>query len=98
MALWVSSHTWTWRNGVLVTGLCISGVSVLTQVPAGAQGVGGTVADSLDTPDPTAAVYVVDEPPPGVNWPLVAVSGVAIVATVAAFVLAIKVAGRPRLR
>ena len=67
-------------------------------LPAGATLGSDTDVTNIETatPDPTLAVY--DQPPSTTNWPLVAVSGVAIVATVAAFVLAIKVAGRPRLR
>jgi hypothetical protein len=97
IALWVSSHSWTWKNGVLVTGICVPGVSVLVAVPAGSGGIGSATADNLDTPDPTAAVYALDEPPRSTSWPLVLVSGLAIAATAAAFVLAIKLAGRPRL-
>ncbi|MHB8331496.1 MAG: hypothetical protein ACYDDA_04955 [Acidiferrobacteraceae bacterium] len=95
VALWVSSHSWTWRNGVLIQGICISGVAVLQQ--AGTSGVGATEADNLDTPDPTAAVYAGPPDHEATNWPLVAVSGVALVATVTAFWLALKLAGRPRL-
>lgn len=36
-------------------------------------------------------------PPTRTDWPLVIVSGVAILATAAAFMLALKLAGRPRL-
>ena len=82
----------------LVSNICIPGCSLLVPVAAGTQGIGATEQDGLASPDPTAAVYGVDPAGRQTNWPLVAVSGVAIVATVAAFVLAIKVAGRPRLR
>ena len=96
IALWVSSHSWTYRNGKLVTGICIGGVSVLVAVPAGTGGIGDAQSDSLDTPDPTAAIYT-GMPPEQTSWPLVIVSGAAIVATVAAVMLALKLAGRPRL-
>lgn len=96
VAFWVSSHTWTYRNGVLVTGLCIAGVSILVAVPAGTQGIGGTQNDSLDTPDPTAAVYD-GAPPESTNWALVAISAGAGAAVVAAFWLALHFAGRKRL-
>ena len=103
VAAFKSHHLWTFRkmpDGTtqLVSNICIPGCSLLVPVAAGTQGIGATEQDSLATPDPTAAVYGVDPTGRQTNWPLVAVSGVAIVATVAAFVLAIKVAGRPRLR
>ena len=103
VAAFKSHHVWTYRkmsDGTtqLVTGLCIPGCSLLVPVAAGTQGIGGTEQDSLATPDPTAAVYGVDPgAPASTNWPLVLVSGVAITATIAAFILAIKLAGRPGL-
>jgi hypothetical protein len=90
----VSHHSWTYRNGVLVTGICIPGVSLVTQAT---QGVGATEADNLDTPDPTAAVYSLDEPPPGISWPIVAFTGAAMLLVVGGFWAAIQLAGRPRL-
>ena len=97
VAFFVSNHPWTYRNGVLVTGICIWGVSVLTPIPAGAQQL-GTPPDDLANPDATAAVYGADDVPErGTNWPLVFATSAAIVATTAAFVLALKLAGRPRL-
>lgn len=97
VGFWVSSHTWTWRNGVLVTGLCIPGVSILVLPVTG--GAGATPPPDLSTPDPTAAMYGADDVPvQGTDWGLVAASAVAIVATATAFVLALKLAGRPRLR
>jgi hypothetical protein len=96
VALFVSSHTWTYRNGVLVTGICIPGVSVLQQATAGV--MGETQQDSLETPDPTAAVYGGAPPEQDVvDWPAVTVSAVAILLVVGGFVAAVKLAGRAGL-
>lgn len=85
VGLWVSSHTWTYRNGVLVTGICIPGVSVLVPVPRGGMAVGaGTLQDDLSVPDPTAAVYG-GAPPESTNWWLVGGTVVATMAVVAGF-------------
>ena len=94
----VDVHTWHFLpDGTLLTGLCWKGITLYKPLPTGAV-LGDTDVTNIgtSTPDPTLAVY--DDAPNTTNWPLVAVSGVAIVATVAAFMLAIKVAGRPRLR
>jgi len=67
-----------------------------------------TTIDPVDAADTLADTYVVagdqqidagsdTAPPQKTSWPLVLVSGVAIVATTAAFLLAIKLAGKPRL-
>jgi hypothetical protein len=92
----VSSHTWTYRNGVLITGICIPGVSLLVQQPTGS--VGGAAGDSLATPDPTAAVYGADDLAQPTNWPLVAASGAAVVGVTALFLLALKHAGKAARR
>jgi len=98
VGLFVSSHTWTWRNGILVTGICIPGVSVLQQVASGMQGIGASEQDSLATPDPTAAVYGGAPPEDNaIDWPVVGVTAVALVLVVGGFVAAIKLAGRPTL-
>lgn len=77
----------------LVTGLCLPGITLYEAVPAGYV---GTYQDGdFSTPDESAAMYTADDR--ATNWPLVLVSGVAILATAAAFVLALKLAGRPRL-
>ena len=88
VAAFKSHHTWTYRNGALVTGLCIPGVSLL--VPQAAT-VGLGAAGDLQTPDPTAAVY---EAPEQTDWTLVAVGTLALGATTAAFLLALKLAGK----
>ena len=94
VGVFVSHHTWTWRNGQLVTGICIPGASIIIKQPGG---IGATEQDNLDTPDPTAAVYGADDvQQQGINWPLVAVSGGAAVTVAALFLLALKLAGRAR--
>jgi hypothetical protein len=85
-------HVWSYRNGKLVTGLCIPGITLYAPKPAG---VAATIQiDSLDVPDPSAAVFNSTDT---TDWRLVAVSGAAIVATVGLFLLAIRGAGRARL-
>jgi hypothetical protein len=85
----VDPHSWTFRDGQLVTGLCIKGITLYA--PVAATGV-GAVVDSLDTPDPTAAVF--DEAP--INWGLVAVSAGATVLIIGAFVAALHFAAPNR--
>ena len=90
---YVSWHCWTWRNGVLVTGIHIRGVSLIVKQ----QGTGATLTqDSLDPPDPTAAVYGADDLPAtaGTDWSLVAVSAGATTAVVGLFLLALRAAGK----
>jgi hypothetical protein len=89
-------HTWTWRNGTLVTGLCIPGI---TLYQANAPGIiGQNIGDPLANPDGTEAVYGADDvpPPASTNWPLVIGSGIAAAAVVALFALAIRSAGRAK--
>jgi hypothetical protein len=38
-------HTWTWRGGVLVTGICIPGITLYTQAPAA---TGASASDAYD--------------------------------------------------
>lgn len=53
-----SHHTWTYRGGVLITGICIPGVSLVVPVAAtfGAMAPSAPATD-LDTPDPDLAVF-----------------------------------------
>lgn len=97
VAAYKTHHTWTFRQGKLVTGLCIPGLSLLVprDAPVGVGAARVAVAD-LSTPDPSLAVY--SAPPEQTDWMLVAVSGVAIAATTAAFWLALQMAGRARRR
>lgn len=86
----VSHHSWTYRGGQLVTGICIPGVSLIIQHT----GVGGSlVQDSLSTPDPTAAIYGADDVPVATNWALVGATAGTLVAIGAAFWLALRYAG-----
>jgi hypothetical protein len=88
-------HTWTYKNGRLVTGLCIPGITLykplLTQALGGPPGMGDVVSDSLTTPDPNVAAYTQDQ---GTNWGLVGWSALAASAVVAAFVAGIHFAGQ----
>ena len=80
----VSHHTWTYKNGQLVTGICIPGVSLVTQDPIGAA-LGP--APNPSEPDPTLAVYGTEL---GTDWGLVAVCGVAIGAITGAFLFVLR--------
>ncbi len=85
-------HTFTHRGGKLVTGICIPGITLYWKpldTPPGSP-------DSADAPtDP-----VVDNPAvfndPGTDWPIVIVSGGAIVVVCTLFALALKHGGRKR--
>lgn len=96
-----SHHRWTFRrmpdgSTQLVQNICIPGCALVVPVAAGTQGVGGTLADNLDTPDPTAAVYGADDVPiVKTNWGTVALTAVAAAAIVAAFAAALHYAGKP---
>jgi hypothetical protein len=97
VGVFVSHHTWTYRNGVLVTGICIPGASLLVQQPTTGPQPAVQFQDSLATPDPTAAVYG-GEPPEETNWAIVAETGAAVVVIIASVWLAVHFAGRPGLR
>jgi len=88
-------HEWTYRNGQLVTGLCIPGVTLYQPTT----GVQATPTDAMEpnalAPDPTLAVWGADDVPQSTNWGLVAVTGVAAATVVTLFVVAIRAAGRP---
>lgn len=87
-----SHHTWTYRGGSLVTGICIPGVSLLVPL-ASPVGLGATsaAATDLSTPDEQLAVYAAPEQ---TDWGLVAVAGGAIALTTAAFLLGLHLASR----
>lgn len=102
VGVWVGTHTWTYRNGVLVTGICIPGVSLL--VPVGStQGVSGVPteltgfgADVSDlSPDPTAAVFGADDLE-RTDWDLVVKTTIALAAVGAAFWWGLHHAGHVR--
>jgi hypothetical protein len=95
VGVFVSSHTWTYRGGTLVTGICIPGVSLV--VPVGQTGVGdtGSATTDLSTPDPTLAVFGAPET---TDWGAVAVSATVILGLSAAFAWAIRGAGRAARR
>jgi hypothetical protein len=79
-------HTWTYRNGQLITGLCIPGITLYEPLP---QGMHAEFPGEL-TPDPSLAMYGADDVPQGTNWPLVAAAGGAIGVVSALFILAIR--------
>lgn len=64
-------HSWTFKNGVLVSGICIPGITLYSPIPAG---VAATLGDDLATPDPNLAVYGAT-PPETTNWGLVLLTG-----------------------
>jgi hypothetical protein len=94
-------HTWTYKKGVLVTGICIPGITLyqpalamasLAGAPAelAQRGVGDTAADTLDTPDPSVAAYTIEQ---GTNWGLVGISALAALGVVGAFWAGLRFAG-----
>jgi hypothetical protein len=101
-------HTWTYRRGRLLTGLCIPGITLYRQVvgtasstatssPSAAAGTSGlglaTSAGSLTAaPDPTAAVYGA-EPHEHPDWRMVGLTAGAILAVGGLFVAALHFAG-----
>jgi hypothetical protein len=98
----VSHHTWTYRGGQLLTGICIPGVSLVIQQQStpttGTSGL-GQVQDSIASPDPSAAVYGADDVPQQAattDWPMVGVTAGAILVLSTGFALALRHAGRRR--
>jgi hypothetical protein len=87
-------HTWTYRGGQLLTGICIPGITLYA--PSGSAQHVGALPEGSDplagAPDPSAAVYGADETL-GINWSLVAVSGAAVLAILGAFAAALHYAG-----
>lgn len=93
-----SHHVWTYRKQPdgsmqLVTGICIPGVSLLTQNPPSTGAGAAATTDDLSTPDPSAAAYGVD-PGPGTDWGLVTACGVALAVVVGGFAFMLRHAGR----
>lgn len=91
----VDSHSWTYVNGRLVTGICIKGVTLFEPIPTAALTAYNPAADTLDVPDPNAAVFDATQGP---DWGLVALSAGAGAAVVALFLLALRTAGPPPQR
>jgi hypothetical protein len=88
-------HTWTYRGGQLIQGICIPGITLYQQTTTSGAVAGvprGLAAtDDLSTPDPTAALYSKD---PGTDWSLVGWTFVAALTVVGGFVAGLKFAGR----
>lgn len=94
-------HSWTFRGGRLVTGICIFGITLFSQIPTAAQTSFDSLTDTLDAPDPNAAVYTSDVPSPSPSpsqpdWGLVAASGAAGVGVVLLFWLGLRAFEKPK--
>lgn len=73
VGVFVSSHSWTYRRQpdgttVLVTGICIPGVSLLVQQDPNAPAA--MLADDPSIPDPTAAMWGAEDVPISPGLPL----------------------------
>ena len=96
-------HSWTFRNGELVTGLAIKGITLYRPKAGSTQAFAeaGASDDPLAVPSVDIAGAMFNEandpaPPsqtPGVDWPMVALTGGGVVAVVTLFVLALRQAG-----
>lgn len=62
-------HTWTWRGGVLVTGICIPGITLYTSAPAAP---GAASAD-----EGSSAKFSEEGAPEGLSWWQLLLIGVA---------------------
>lgn len=83
-------HTWTWRGGQLVTGLCIPGITLYAPAsPTVAKAILSAGDPLAGPPDPTAAVFGAEEVQT-TDWGLVAVSGLAIVGVLTGFWAALR--------
>jgi hypothetical protein len=92
------SHTWTWKNGVLVTGLCLSGITLYkpsVESPGGLSEAEAT-DPALATPDPSLALYSISatQPPERTDWGLVTVCAAALATVAGGFVWGLREAGR----
>lgn len=89
-------HTWHYLpDGRLLTGICWKGLTLYRPSAAGLVESPDVNSDPLASPDAAAADALFDHgPSEGVNWPMVALTGGLVVGAVAAFLLAIKHAGR----
>lgn len=91
----VDHHSWTYRNGQLVTGICIPGVTLYEPIPGTGAPPLAEIGDPLATPDPELALFSADTAPPEqTDWRLVALTAFVTAATVGLFFLALQHAGR----
>jgi hypothetical protein len=98
VGIYKSHHSWTYRNGVLINGICIPGISLMVPATAvsGSPGVAAApAADALLTPDPNAALFGADDLE-RTDWQLVASTVAAAAIVVAAFWFGLQHAGRAR--
>lgn len=79
-------HQWTYRNGELVTGICIPGITLYQQIQPGAAYTAGASDNPYD-----AAYFGADQ---GINWKLVGVTALATAGVIGAFFLALRHAGK----
>ena len=89
-------HTWTYKNGTLVSGICIPGITLYREIIGAQAGeIGGGDPASV-SPDPTLAVYGADDVPapaaPASSTGLIVVGAVAAVLGVTAIALAVRAA------
>jgi hypothetical protein len=90
-------HSWTHRNGVLVTGICIPGITLYRATSSAFVDTALAEGDPLATPslDLAPALFDADDTAPAtIDWPLVLLSGGAVAAVVTGFVFALRLAGR----
>lgn len=80
-------HTWTYRGGHLITGICIPGITLYRPI------VLGEAVQTVDptVPDPDLAMYNEGAP---TDWVAVGISGGAILGLALLFAAALKYAGR----
>lgn len=81
---WKNHHVWTYKGGKLIENICIPGVTLVTR-PAGALVV-TEPPDSIQTPDPNAAMY----PAEGIDWLTVGLSAAVGALVVAGFFYVLK--------
>jgi hypothetical protein len=86
-------HTFTWKNGVLLTGICISGITLYSQLTGPQPAIVADV-DPLANPDGTEAVWS-SPPPEHTDWKIVAETAGVIAAVILATWAAVHFAGRP---
>ena len=86
-------HTWTYKQGQLVQGICIPGITLYAPVTPTTGMSAVATTDDLSTPDPTAAAFGADDLQ-ATNWRLVATSVVVTATIVGLFWLGLRSAGR----
>jgi hypothetical protein len=80
-------HTWSHRNGRLITGICIPGLTLYKPIAAKV-GAGETLILDPATASPSSGIAVFD--PPVTDWGLVLTGGAAITLVTAGFLFVLK--------